>query len=223
MCIYWKKLHTCGHVADRPYVEMCRPGCLSNTICTDIGQDDVLRNSHFPCYPCIKGEARAEVEARAHAERDAASKAQEACDVALREKHAAVQRAKEERIRRVAREKATREREEEARLKAMKEKEEERAKKEGGLWIETGSGKKQKGKKGAAIGFPAMPFSAPPALRRLADKEKKGNDGGAKMSANMSATMSPTKEGKSVDTGGRAGIWGPKKILSRKENTAVKK
>jgi hypothetical protein len=214
MCIYWKKLYTCEHLGG-PYIEMCRPGCLSNTVCADIGDDDTVRKSHFPCYTCIKSEARAEAEAHARAEREAICKVQEALEVALREKHAAVQRAKEDRIRREAREKAAREREEEARLKVMKEKEEERAKKEGGVWIETGSGKKQKGKKGGPVGFPAMPFSAPPALKTFADKEKKENDGNAK--------MSPKKEGRSVDTGGRAGVWGPKKILSRKENTGTKK
>jgi hypothetical protein len=215
MCMYWRKMHTCGHEGDRPYIEMCRPGCLSNTVCADIGTDEEPRKSHFPCYLCIKSEVRAEAEARIRVEHDAVCKAQETHEAALREKQAAVQQAKEERIRREAREKAAREREEEARLKAMKEKEEERVKKEGGLWIETGSGKKQKGKKGAAINFPAMPFSVAPALRTFADKEKKENAGGAK--------MSPKKEGANVDTGGRAGVWGPKKILTRKENTGMKK
>jgi hypothetical protein len=223
MCMYWKKMHTCGHEGDRPYIEMCRPGCLSNTVCADIGMDEKPRNSHFPCYPCIKSEVRAESEARVNAERDAICKARDASEKAQREKQAA----KEERIRREAREKAAREREEEARLKAMKEKEEERVKKEGGLWIETGSGKKQKGKKGAAMNFPAMPFSAPPVLRTFADREKKEHDGNAKMSPKKqndgSAKMSPLKDGKSTDTGGRAGVWGPKKILTRKENMGMKK
>jgi hypothetical protein len=239
MCMYWKKMHTCGHEGDRPYIEMCRPGYLSNTVCADIGMDEKPRKSHFPCYPCIKSEVRTESEARVNAERDAFCKAREASENAQREKQTAVQRAKEERIRREAHEKAAREREEEARLKAMKQKEEERAKKEGGLWIETGSGKKQKGKKGAAMNFPAMPFSAPLVLRTFADREKKENDGNVKMSpkkqndgsAKMSprkqndggAQMSPLKDGKSTDTGGRAGVWGPKKILTRKENMGMKK
>lgn len=215
MCIYWKKLHTCGHTSDRPYIEMCRPGCLSNTVCTDIGTDEALRNSHFPCYACIKGEVRAEAEARLYAQRDAVLKSNQARDNALREKHAAEQRAKEERVRREALEKATREREEENKMKAIKEKEEERAKKEGGMWIETGSGKKTKGRRSGALNFPALPRSAPPVLKTFADREKKENESGAR--------MSPKKEGKGADTGGRAGTWGPKKILSRKENAAVKK
>jgi hypothetical protein len=225
--MYWRKMHTCGHEGDRPYIEMCRSGCLSNTVCADIGTDEEPRKSHFPCYPCIKSEVRAEAEARIKVERDAICKALKAREAAVREKQAAVQQAKEERIRREAREKAAREREEEARLKAMKEKEEERAKKEGGLWIETGSGKKQKGKKGAAMDFTAMPFSAPLVLRTFADREKKENAGGAKMSPkkqnDAGAKMSPKKEGTNVDTGGRAGVWGPKKILTRKENTGMKK
>jgi hypothetical protein len=215
MCIYWKKLHTCGHTSDRPYIEMCRPGCLSNTVCSDIGQDDKPRKSHFPCYPCIKVEARAEAEALARAERDAVIKAHQARNVAIREKLAAEQRAKEERIRREARETADKEREEEARLKTIKEKEEELAKKQGGAWIETSGGKKQKGRKGTALGAPTISLSTPPVLKTLLTKDKKENDHEAK--------LSPKKDAKGTDTGGRAGIWGPKKILSRKENAAVKK
>jgi hypothetical protein len=215
MCIYWKKLHTCGHTSDRPYIEMCRPGCLSNTVCTDIGTDEALRNSHFPCYPCIKGEVRAEAEARLHAQHDALLKANEARDIALREKYAAELRAKEERVRREAREKAAREREEENKMKAIKEKEKERAKKEGGLWVETDSGEKTKGRRGGALNFPSLPQSVPAVLNTFADKEKKENKDGAR--------MSPKKEGKATDTGGRAGTWGPKKILSRKEHAALKK
>lgn len=71
MCRYWKKLHTCNHPSDRPYIEMCRPGLLSNTVCSGISDGLDLRRSHFPCYPCIKSEARAEVEAHAHAEKAA--------------------------------------------------------------------------------------------------------------------------------------------------------
>jgi|TARA_R110002003_G_scaffold232_15_gene16848 flagellar biosynthesis GTPase FlhF len=213
MCIYWKKKHTCGHTSDRPYIEMCKAGYFSNTVCSDIGEDNKARKSHFPCWPCIKGEARAEAEANAHAEREALVKAQEARELAIREKQAAEQRAKEERIRREAREKAAREREEEARKKAIKQMEQERAKKEGGLWIETGSGKKQKGRKGggqvSGAGFPTMPVSAPPVLKTFSGKDKKENAGSLKMSPN-----------KGLETGGRAGTWGPKKILSRKEGTA---
>jgi hypothetical protein len=219
MCIYWKKLHTCGHTSDRPYIEMCRSGCLSNTVCSDIGQDDsqeeTLRKSHFPCYPCIKNEARAEAEARAKVQHDATLKAQEARENAIRQKQAAEQQAKAERIRREASEKAAKEREEEAKLKAIKEKEDERARKEGGLWIETGSGKKQKPRKGGAYNYHAMPISAPPVLQTFPDTGKKANGGGAK--------MSPKQENKNTDSSGRAGTWGPKKILSRKENTAMQK
>jgi hypothetical protein len=123
MCRYWKKLHTCGHQSDRPYIEMCRPGCLSNTVCADIGHDDTTRSSHFPCYPCIRGEAREELEALGRSQQEAVAKAHQARDHAIREKQAAEQRAKEERIRREAREKAAREREDEARKKVMRERE----------------------------------------------------------------------------------------------------
>lgn len=60
-----------------------------------------------------------------------------------------------------------------------------------------------------------MPLSAPPVLKTLVTKDKQENTTGGK--------MSPKRESKGVDTGGRAGTWGPKKILSRKENAAIKK
>ncbi|KAH8724928.1 hypothetical protein GQ44DRAFT_740012 [Phaeosphaeriaceae sp. PMI808] len=196
MCIYWKKRHTCGHISIRPYIEMCRTGCLSNTVCSDIGDDAVPRSSYFACWMCIKNEARAEIEADKRIQLEAIRNAEAARDTAIREKLAIEQRAKEGRIRREAREKANKEREEEAKLKATKDKEEERARKEGGLWIETGSGKKQKGRKTVS---PALPLSAPPFAKTFSAQEK------------------------IEDMGGRAGFWGPKKILSRKENSMIKK
>lgn len=216
MCRYWKKMHTCGDLSDRPYIEMCRSGCLSNTVCSDISTDDTPRKSHFPCYPCIKAEARTETENRIKEEFAQLQKAQKERDNAVREKQLAEQKAKEERVRREAREKALREREQEAKIKAEKEKEEERVKKEGGPWMESGSGKKSKGRKGMAFGFPVLPGSAPPTVRTFAEREKQNG-------ANVGARMSPKKEGKSPEASGRAGVWGPTKILSRKENVAVKK
>lgn len=211
--MYWKKLHTCGHLSDRPAVEMCRPGILSNAVCNDIGVDDEPRKSHFPCWQCIRGEARAEAEVKAYADREAVVKAHEIREQSIRERHSDEQRAKEDRIRREAREQATREREEEAKIRATKEKEEERLKKDGGLWIETGSGKKGRGKKAASA--PATPFFAPPTMKSLINKEKKQNENLPKIGHKKDSTMDP---------GGRAGVWGhPKKILSRKENDSMAK
>lgn len=218
MCHYWKKQHTCGHPSDRPYVEMCRPGIVSNTICSDIGWADP-RKSHFPCWTCIKGEAREEAAATRRDQDQAVTKAHHLRDIALREKQAAEQRAKEERIRREAREKAAREREDEARAREWREREEECAKKEGGAWIETGSVKKMKGRKSLFAGPPVvMPLSAaPPVLNTLVTKDRVENENGGNK-------MSPKREGKGLEMGGRAGTWGPpKKILSRKENLGMKK
>jgi hypothetical protein len=214
MCLYWKKMHTCGHQSDRPYIEMCKPGILTNTVCSDIGEDDNPRHSHFPCYPCIRGEARAEAETQARLVQEAAAKAHQAREVAVRERQAAELRAKEERIRREAREKAARERAEEARIKVLKEKEEERAKQEGGRWIETASIKKGRGKKGGGAGGALVLSPAHSIMKPTNSREKKENEGNVK--------LSPEKEGKSMDLGGRAGTWGPKKILSRKENMDLK-
>jgi hypothetical protein len=58
-----------------------------------------------------------------------------------------------------------------------------------------------------------MPVSAPPVLKTFTGKDKKENAGSPKMSPKMSPN-------KGLETGGRAGTWGPKKILSRKEGTA---
>ncbi|KAL5117895.1 hypothetical protein ACEQ8H_004213 [Pleosporales sp. CAS-2024a] len=218
MCKYWKKQHTCGHSSDRPYIEMCRSGCLSNMVCADIAVDETARKSHFPCYPCIKTEARTETEADTRAQHEAVEKAKQARETALSEKHAAELRAKEERVRRDACEKAAREREEEKRTKAMKQQEEERAKKEGGVWIQTGSGKKTKGRRGAgvgALGFSVLPNSGQPVVQTFAEREKKENASGSKMSAK--------EEVKGSNMGGRAGTWGPKQILSRKDNAAISK
>ncbi|KAH7398540.1 hypothetical protein BKA66DRAFT_437589 [Pyrenochaeta sp. MPI-SDFR-AT-0127] len=211
MCIYWKKSHTCKHPGDRRYLEMCRPGYLSNTVCPNVSEDPNPRPSHFPCWNCIKMEAHADAVAAAHAEQDAMVKAHEVRERALKEKQAAEFRAKEERIRREAREKAMREREEELRAKREIEEAERRIEKEGGLWIETGIGKKGKGRKSGGNNGLA-PVSAPPVMKIVGtakDKKESKNE-----------KMSPKKE-RGVESGGRAGHWGPKKILSRKENGIV--
>jgi hypothetical protein len=217
MCLYWKKLHTCDHLSDRPYIEMCRLGFLSNTVCPDISEDDKPRPSHFPCYPCIKLEARAETEAQVRFEQHEFAKAYEARERAVREKQAAELRAKEERVRREARDKAAREREAEQRVKRDKEEAERRAKKEGGAWIETSVGKKPKGKKsGSGSGpsnAPATPLN-PLSTVKMAAVPRNIKDISA--SAGGAEKRSP-KKGR-VDPGGRAGTWGPKKILSRQEN-----
>lgn len=199
MCRYWKKLHTCNHESDRPYVEWCREGIVSHAICPDISEDPKRRNSHFPCYPCIKQMAREEVEEKLEAERDALAKAEEIRQGELKAKQVADRKAHEEKVRRDAIQKATLEREEESRMKKEKEESERQAKKEGGAWIESGS-KRGKNKKNAT--------ASPSRSRAGASAEMKGISG---------TNMSPEKE-RSIDVGGRAGFWGPKKILSKKEN-----
>jgi len=194
---------------------MCRPGFLSNTVCPDIGEDDQPRPSHFPCYPCIKLEARAETEAQARLEQDAIAKAYEARERAVKEKLAAELRAKEERVRREARDKAAKERETEQRAKREKEEQERKVRNEGGAWIETSGNTKPKSKKsGSVTGFPVAAQNMPTVIKVVtAPKNTKensgtGGHGGEKMSPKNSR----------ADPGGRAGTWGPRKILSRQEN-----
>lgn len=197
---------------------MCKSSYLNNTVCSEVTEDPEPRKSHFPCWFCIKSEYRKEVEAEAAAK--ATSQMQKAAEA----------KAREERVRHEAREKASREREEEARRKAEREAREEWVKKEGGLWIETGSGKKGKGRKGVSA-LPG-PVSAPPIIRVMAVREKKGNDVTNSGVGEGGGKKEKEKE-KSLDLGGRAGTWGPKKtsspesphpkkILSRKENIATK-
>ena len=219
MCLYWKKLHTCSHLSDRPYIEMCRTGFLSNTVCPDISEDDKPRPSHFPCYPCIKLEARIEAEAQIRFEQHEFAKAYETRERAMREKQAAELRAKEERVRREARDRAAREREAEQRMKREKEEAERRAKKEGGAWIETSVGKKPKSKRSGggsgSASTPAIPLNSLSILK-MATAPKNINEIGGGVGGGE--RMSPKKD--CVDPGGRAGTWGPKKILSRQENVA---
>ncbi|KAF2129384.1 hypothetical protein P153DRAFT_396659 [Dothidotthia symphoricarpi CBS 119687] len=222
MCQYWRKMHTCEHPSDRPYLEMCKPGYLSNTVCPDIGEDPKPRKSYFPCWYCIKSEYRAEVEAEAAAK--VTKQVQKMADFRARDEL----RIKEERVRREARERASREREEEVRRKMERAAREERAKKEGGLWIETGSGKKGKDRKG--VSATSGPLSAPPVMKTIVAREKKEN---VAVNVGVGEGSDRKEKEKSLDLGGRAGTWGPKKmlspepllpkkILSRKENIAVR-
>ncbi|KAF3037035.1 hypothetical protein E8E11_001743 [Didymella keratinophila] len=208
MCRYWKKLHTCTHPSDRPYIEMCRPGFLSNTVCNDIAEDPNLRPSHFPCWTCIKAAGRADAEEKRRFQDLQASAAETAHHAAIKIRREAEQKAREERVRREAREKAERERAVEVKVRAEKEQEAERARKEGGAWMlaEASSGKKKK-KSGSVPGSPKSPKS--PSTVAGAKKEVWKENGGAGGGKEKS------------EASGRAGIWGPKKILSRKEGAGV--
>lgn len=197
---------------------MCRPGYLSNTVCCDVAEDPNLRPSHFPCWTCIKAEAHADVLAAARAEQDAIAKAREAREravdarmQALKEKRATELRAKEERIRGEGNDRATKDREEESRIG---EEEECRTNREEGLWIETGRGKKAKGRKSGGNSGLTTPVSAQPLMKPSHTTKDKAENSGER--------TTPKKD-RVVDPGGRAGIWGPKKILSRRENDNIGK
>ncbi|KAF3044141.1 hypothetical protein E8E12_010339 [Didymella heteroderae] len=212
MCQYWRKLHTCTHPSDRPYIEMCRPGFLSNTVCLDISEDGVLRPSHFPCWACIKSTGWVDAEEKQRLDRLQASAAETTREVAVKARLEAEKKAHEESVRREAREKAERERAAEVKVRAEREREAKRARKEGGAWVlaEAGSGKKKK--KGSVPGSPASPASPSMVTGSRKDVWKEnGNAGGGKTA---------WKDEKS-EVSGRAGVWGPKKILSRKEGTGV--
>lgn len=187
---------------------MCRPGFLSNTVCPDISEDPVLRPSHFPCWSCIKALGRADAEGKRQCEYLLASAAESAREMAVKSKMEAEKRAREERARREAREKAERERAAEMEMRAEREKEAERARREGGLWVlaEAGSGKKKK-KKGIVPGSPASPASPSTVMGEKKDAWKENK--------------TAWRDDRSVEASGRAGVWGPKKILSRKEGAGI--
>jgi hypothetical protein len=211
MCQYWRKLHTCTHSSDRPYIEMCRAGFLSNAVCHDIAEDPNLRPSHFPCWACIKAAGQQDAEDRRRLENMRVTAAETAHYAAIKARQEAEKKAREERVRREAREKAERERTVEMRIKAEREKEAERARKEGGAWMlaEAGGGKK---KRGSVSGSPKSPKSSSTVAGAKKDVWKEsGSAGGGKAA---------WKDEKS-EVSGRAGVWGPKKILSRKEGTGV--
>ena len=210
MCKYWKKLHTCTHLSDRMYIEMCRPGILSNIVCQDISEDASARPSHFPCWLCIKQMVRAEAQEKQARAQALAAAAENAREMAVKTKMEMEKRARQERVRREAREKAERERALEQKMKIEREREVERARKEGGLWVlaEAGSGKKKKGK-GSMPASPASPAS-PSILMGVVKKETWKENG---------KTVWKESE-KAAELSGRAGAWGPKKILSRKEGAA---
>ncbi|KAJ4379512.1 hypothetical protein N0V86_004692 [Didymella sp. IMI 355093] len=138
MCRYWKKLHTCTHPSDRPYIEMCRSGFLSNTVCHDISEDSILRPSHFPCWSCVKALGRADAEEKRRLADMQANAAATAREAAIKARREAEKKMREERVRREAREKAEHEKAEEVKIKMDREKEAERGK--GGRRVGAGRG-----------------------------------------------------------------------------------
>ncbi|KAH6613907.1 hypothetical protein C7974DRAFT_443778 [Boeremia exigua] len=208
MCRYRKKLHTCTHLSDRPYIELCRPGFTTNTVCASISTSEP-RRSHFPCWQCIKTMARAEaLEALEAAERRVA-----AADQAARLK---VEMEKRERVRREARERAEHERAVEGERRGEREREVERVRREGAAWVvaEAGRGGRKKGR-GGAVGSPGAAFGV---VKKEVEVAREGAKEGVKTGLKENGKVG-WKEEKS-EVGGRAGVWGPKKILSRKEGAA---
>lgn len=117
-------------------------------------------------------------------------------------------RAKEERVRKEAKEKAERERVREQKARLEKEKEAEKAKKEGGPWVlaEAGSGKKKGKTMSVSPASPSSPSNFTGAAKKEMWKE------------NAKTVWNGSEKG--ADPSGRAGTWGPKRILSRKDGAA---
>lgn len=244
MCLLWKKVYLCG-CSSHLFRERC-------TACLRSGGDNCdhpqyatdPRKSHFKCYDCLKDEDIAEKQAVINAAMESAKKAEE-----QRKKEA--EKARLEKIRRDAELRAQRERDEEARIDRDKKAEMERAKREGGPWVESGSTKKGKGRKGSGqvnMGFSTSSWNSASAARGfktgagvfapLVQKEK---ELGASILSTPTIIASNVEEkdnvvvkdieiikangvskdngvakangvvkDKSMDPGGRAGIWGRK-------------
>jgi hypothetical protein len=188
---------------------MCHPGFITNTVCKDIATiEPGERNSYFPCWVCIRTDARAETMERIAQEQAEAEAAEAAREQAARFEAESEKRVREERVRREAREKADRERAAEVKVRAEREAEREKAKKEGGVWTlaESHAGRKKNKGRGSVPNSPSAASSSFPmgALKKEAWKE---NGGKAPAAA--------------WNVSGRAGVWPPpKKILSRKEGGA---
>ncbi|KAF2248866.1 hypothetical protein BU26DRAFT_308001 [Trematosphaeria pertusa] len=227
MCLYYRKLHTCGCIS-KPLLSMCRTGVLSNTLCTPLApppaDDDAAsaRKSHFQCYDCLRLEAFAEHRAKLQAAHDQQKGAEMA---AKAEKFA--RREREQRVRREAAERAQLERERERARKEEEARMKEQERREGGLWIDAAAAGRKKGRKagGGPLSAPlprgkkmgemkivqmegprsAAGLGAPPPSAPLMGAKKPGE---VKIGERE---PEPKSSASSLDPGGRAGVWGPKK------------
>ncbi|KAF2451417.1 hypothetical protein P171DRAFT_5840 [Karstenula rhodostoma CBS 690.94] len=220
MCKYFKKVFTCGHLS-QVYVERCPAACKPGTeACTthDSSHDaeqfasqlrQEARRSHFECFGCLEGKAAAESEAAVAAEQDPQKRAE------MADKHGrlASKAAKADANRKTAEQKMKAEREADAAAAEALKAEKERAARGDGVWIESGSARKKKGKHGRGFHDPRSPAqSAPPTptFRMGVDAGVGGRAG------KMGEFRNEPRSANEVDAASGVGAW-PKKILSKGE------
>lgn len=220
MCQYYKKLHTCNCLS-QTYLEMCRAGILSNTVCRPLDPPSEnkadARKSYFACYECLCKEVRKEDQERLQRQMQMEQENKKMAEMQLKMDRIAEKQAKKDRVRREYAQKARAEREREEQEQEKLKAEAERAKKEGGLWIDAGASRKRGRKGGGGVGMAAL-RSAPPAPLGATAGWKMGEFGRKEAEAPKTST--------GVDPGGRAGVWGPvapKRILTNPEREAGKK
>ena len=168
MCNYWTKKYLCGcdsHI----FRERCQVALRDENACDAMEREEAPRKSYFPCYTCLK----AEVEAEKKQKIQDAEQAEMARRKAEEQMKKEAERARQAQIRKDAEVRAQRERDDEMRRERDRKAEVERAKREGGLWMDAGSHRKGRGKKphggGSVRGMfdnslPPSPVSAPPAF-----------------------------------------------------------
>jgi hypothetical protein len=217
MCLYWKKVYLCDCIS-HVFRDRCPP-CLrseANDKCNTEEVEEAPRKSYFKCFECLIKEDKAEKEAKRE-------EAQKVADELVDKE----EKARLEQLRREEKEKADREEQEEIRRKRDLKAQQERAKRESGVWQETVYARRGKGRRGAAgMGsLPQTPFTAKPVagfktgagtygvlnsqdpskdMAMVTSTEVKGDE-----NKDVKDENKTEKKGKSVDLGGRAGRWGP--------------
>ncbi|KAF2661067.1 hypothetical protein K491DRAFT_711316 [Lophiostoma macrostomum CBS 122681] len=169
MCNYWTKKYLCGcdsHV----FRNRCPIGLRSDVVCDIMDREDEPHKSYFQCFDCIKREVEQEKIQAARTAQLAEKDRRKAEEQSKKD----ADKARQVQIRAEAEVRAQRERDEEVRRARDRKAEAERAKREGGAWVDAGSSKKGRGRKGTGgvnvrggngdASLPPTPVSAPPAF-----------------------------------------------------------
>ncbi|KAF9739670.1 hypothetical protein PMIN01_02304 [Paraphaeosphaeria minitans] len=229
MCKYFKKIFTCNHLS-RIYVERCPPACkpgIEACTTTDASHDPeafaasintAARPSFFACFDCLKAEAVSElaasVGAAAAAEQDPTKRA----EMITKQTHYASKAAKAEANRKAAELKMRRERAADVAAASAAQAEKERVARGEGMWIETGSARKKKGRHhGRGFRDEKNPTQSAPPTPTF----RMGVDAGVGGRAGKMGEFKKENEPRSANevdagSGGGGGGW-PKKILTKPE------
>lgn len=201
--------------ASKPGTEACTTTDVSHN--ADAFSEQLrldARCSYFACFDCLKAEANAEHAAAAEAAAAQEKDPQKRAEMISKQARYASKAAKADANRKAAEQKMKAEREADAvEMKAL-EAEKQRAAQGEGMWIETGSVRKKKGRHGRGIyesRSPAQSAPPTPTFRMGVDAGVGGRAG------KMGEFKNEPRSANEVDAGGGKGGW-PKKIMSKGEN-----